>query len=181
MTPDEAAQTAEYFLKYYVEGAQRAGGSSLGADYSGWQGIFLRYPALLGPAPDFDVPNLSECDERCFAAGEGPESCSEPYIFVDRCPIARVRVTRAGSKLDVVFVGVVDFPVNAFPKSLSVSAGQLKGRRIALPSAMSEPQQIAVECLSRLADYLGTDISLLEISYDVIAMRYEDYNGDPLL
>ena len=177
MTPDEAAAAAVQFLTYFVEGSRNPQMIPPSPEFSGWPGIFLRCPATVGPAPEHEVPPVSPFDEQCFAAGDGPETCSEPYVFVDMCPICRVRITQAGTTIHATFDGIVDFPASAFPVTLSAESSVLAGKRVLLPASMAEPMQISAECMERLQQYLGPDINLLSISYDVAVMCYEDYDG----
>jgi hypothetical protein len=177
MSLDEIAAEAANFLTFYVEGNRNASVLVPFPDASDWSGIFLRVPATLGEPPNYAEQEISLLDEQCFAAGEGPEACSSPYVYVDMCPIARVNVTHSGGVMAVVFDAVVDFPAIAFPRKLSQPPSDLASRRILLPAAMGECNQIAEECINRLREFLRYEYDQLIISYEVRLLRFEDHNG----
>jgi hypothetical protein len=173
MSVDAIAREAANFIAFYVEGNRNSSVLVPYSDAADWKGIFLRVPATLGEPPGFEEQDISSLDEQCFAAGDGPEACSLPYVYVDMCPMARASVSHSGGTVDAV----VDFPAAAFPRQLANPPADLTSRRIRLPAALSECNQIAEECLSRLHAFLRDEYDQLTISYEVRLLRYEDYNG----
>jgi hypothetical protein len=177
MTPDETAAAASQYLTLYVEGGRNSTVLASFPEAANSPGIFLRCPAVLGPAPEYEVPEVSPYDCQLFAASDGPEVSSEPYVFVDRCPVVRVRVQQAGIVLTVSFDCIVDFPAADFPVALPFAASDLAGRRVLLPVSMAEPNRIAAECVARMQEYLGVESTQLSFFHEVVLMRHEDYNG----
>jgi hypothetical protein len=180
VTPDETAAAAVQFLTLYVEGSRNPSVVATFPEATNAPGIFLRQPALLGPPPDYEPYDVSPSDGQLFAPGEGPEASSLPYIFVDRCPVAQVRVQQSGTLLTVEFDCIVDFPVEAFPIELPAARSTLVRRRVLLPASMAEPQHIAAECITQMEEYLGVESTQLSVTHDVALMKFEEYHGTPI-
>jgi hypothetical protein len=179
MTPEEVIAGAELFLKYYVEGTADPAVRAAFPNVPSLPGIFLRRPAVLEDRPEYTLPSVSPFDEQLFAAGEGPEGSEVPYLFVDRCPLARVRTTSSGTTLRVEFLAVFDFPGTQFPVELAVPSSDLANRRIRRPTSFGQHVGAALECLDQLQDFLGGDLSQIQVEHTVTLLTLEELNALP--
>lgn len=116
-------------------------------------------PAVLDIRPEYTPLPHPLAPAQVSSPTDGPEGPGN-YTFLDRCSLRTTHVIDGGDgQLIVRFIFVTDYPqnfVDAHPSAASSPSAPFPGE-VRLPRSLNEPILIARECLSKLADYLGTD------------------------
>jgi hypothetical protein len=151
-------QSAVDFMAYYVNGF---GAPNAATEFPGsaHPGVVFRQPAMLDIEPEL-APLADAADGSPFAAGvEGPEG-DGPYLYLDRCPLRKAKITVQGDPIVVELIFVTVFPVGKFADTHpSVGNPAFGGApntiEVRPPSAVAD--KIAAECLTQLEGAIGTD------------------------
>jgi hypothetical protein len=126
---------------------------------------------VLNIPPEYE-PQPDPLDGMDFAAGEGPEESDEPYLYLDRCPLQLARVKETPVQLLVRFIFVTHYPPGTFPARRDL------GISVRLPTSGWKMNQVAMECLSQLRDYLGQDErGRPQLGYEVEVMSLRDFTN----
>lgn len=177
MNPQEVIAAIDAFVMLHIHGTQHPKAKAAFPGLPDLDGVHLRRPAVVGEPPDYEAPTVSPVDGEVFEPGDGPEASDEPYVFSDRCALADAVVRAQGTRVQITFTAICDFPGNEFPLELAVPVDELQRRRVLLPTALGECLWAAEECLDRLQDFLGVELTSVDLTHTVELRTWEDVHG----